>query len=391
MSFMLPFYSGMNGTDGYGINSERNPSKMMPVHPLACLLKIEFHQVRIYPHSLEAELNMLEGRLKEQKQDIRDLLRNRLLEKIGKGRRRVNNQVKRKTNRQVEMIVDNNGETDRVIFGNLSVLNSAYCLEFYYLSRFHHDGILGLYADREDYYEKKESDDALAKYFDRTSDSYHFLINGIIKMSKSIYKDLEKASHKTKQFVHDNYLTCADCKSLYHKFCEELCLLQYRPLIIHEEDEVLGSIYICYECKCKRFKSETNHGDHVKDNNSNTVSTGSISDDTTLGSCESTGSGENKATKKRKSKKRRKKKKQQEPESAPIHNDDNSDDNDNQHQSKEKLRGDIRSSSPTNVNLTNDDWVDFLMKSGSIIALNEYMDRVLGVDDSKIPDNYDAE
>jgi hypothetical protein len=43
---------------------------------------------------------------------------------------------------------------------------------------------------------------------------------------------------------------------------------------------------------------------------------------------------------------------------------------------------DGRPSSPTDVILTNDDWVDFLLKSGSIIALNAYMDAVLGTEES---------
>jgi hypothetical protein len=90
-----------------------------------------------------------------------------------------------------------------------------------------------------------------------------------------------------------------------------------------------------------------------------------------------------------------KKKEPQEPESISFQSTDYSmiakDKDTHLQQGKEKLHQDDRSSIPTAVNLTNDEWVDFLMTSGSIITLNEYMDCVLlGVDDSKVPDNYDS-
>ena len=46
--------------------------------------------------------------------------------------------------------------------------------------------------------------------------------------------------------------------------------------------------------------------------------------------------------------------------------------------------------SPTTVTSANTiDWVSFLEETGSILALNDYMDTVLGVDDSMVPAEYD--
>jgi hypothetical protein len=359
--FLYPFYGGTNGNDRFGINSDRSSTKKMPVHPVACLLKSKYYEIKLWQLGNELPNNEIN------KQE----LKNRLSKKIGKVARKVS-KGKRKTTRPAAVVEETS--TDKEILEKLGVIIHGAILQFYYLSMIQHEPEVRS-ASVKLLLEK------FRKRFDRIlvelSNSL-LLIHGC---SIVIHSYLDKASEKTKQFIQDEFLTCNLCYSLYHKSVEELIPLHHTPLISRTEDELVGSTYLCINCSTKRF-GDTNR----------TVSRGRTLDDPLLGNVDSE-NGQKKGGEKPKEC-RNKKKEQQESESISSQSTDDSmiakDKDTHLQQDEEKLHQGDRSSSPTAVNLTNDDWVDFLMTSGSIIALNEYMDRVLGVDDSKVPDNYDS-
>mmetsp|Transcript_1753 Transcript_1753/g.2707 ORF Transcript_1753/g.2707 Transcript_1753/m.2707 type:complete len:132 (+) Transcript_1753:134-529(+) len=101
----------------------------------------------------------------------------------------------------------------------------------------------------------------------------------------------------------------------------------------------------------------------------------------------------NASPRKLESEKKQKQQKEQNPIDSPGTNSlaQQEDGNVGKHQSKNSSN--MEAAKPTANEATvhwNDEWVDFLLESGSMIALNQYMDTILGVDDSQVPSDYDA-
>jgi hypothetical protein len=74
--FLDPFYGGTNGNDRYGINSDRNSTKKMPVHLVAaCLLESKYYERKLWQLGNELPNNEMN------KQELKDCF---FSNKIGK-------------------------------------------------------------------------------------------------------------------------------------------------------------------------------------------------------------------------------------------------------------------------------------------------------------------
>jgi hypothetical protein len=219
------------------------------------------------------------------------------------------------------------------------------------------------------------------------------------KLSKDTRDNLGKASKEMRRFFKDEYISCSGCDCIFHRSMLNMYGPQM-PLMLNAPEEKVnneGWSYTCLDC----------------------VSTTQIPYSSTYWSYKQMGhapllphgnGGSSLAKTKTKRARKCKKKKallQIEQASVDVTADATLDATVDQDyktgvvekvervekvetpKSKEQDYRENNSSSPTGVVMTNDDWVDFLQKSGSIIALNEYMDSVLGVDDDMISEGYD--
>ncbi|OEU07531.1 hypothetical protein FRACYDRAFT_250954 [Fragilariopsis cylindrus CCMP1102] len=254
-------------------------------------------------------------------------------------------------------------------------------------------------------------------------------------MSTIIQDDLPFTSEKIQNFIGDYYCLCSGCQTMYNK--------QYKHLFgsyeshIGKEDMTATGKFFCVDCwnYYLNGNGKKKHVDGLKgkennnnnNNNSNTSSSDNNSknydDDIILSSTTATKSTENgsidgiddissqqhQPTKKARKKKKKKKKKK-------ANNDDDDDDGDGNQKEDPFIGGNVHnintnqfevddtsqqnSEKTTSKNSSDDDddddeplikqhvafsnndkWVDFLLQTGSIIALNDYMDEILGVED----------
>ena len=278
---------------------------------------------------------------------------------------------------------------------------------------------------------------SLQNHRNRITTKYRQAKNRNKDMSTIIQDDLPFTSEKIQNFIGDYYCLCSGCQTMYNK--------QYKHLFgsyeshIGKEDMTATGKFFCVDCwnyylngngKKKHVDGlkgkENNNNNNNNNNNSNTSSSDNNSknydDDIIISSTTATKATENgsidgiddissqqhQPTKKARKKKKKKKKKK-------ANNDDDDDDGDgnqkedpfiggNEHnintnqfevddtsqQISEKTTG--RNSSDDDDDdeplikqhvafSNNDKWVDFLLQTGSIIALNDYMDEILGVED----------
>lgn len=230
--------------------------------------------------------------------------------------------------------------------------------------------------------------------------------------SKKVLKNIGHSTKEMKSHFKQNYVVCGDCNCILHRSFVDAYASQY-PLCVTngiDPDEDEGSLLKCLDCYdlapsptplSKTYESfrKTGHAPILPMEASSNIQ---------------------KKKKKKRTQKLKKKARQIEAAKAkPVGIEGGTDNVDNVSQSKPQkmlvletstaddgglatvdgmastptaTKGESRetnTASPTAVVMTNDDWVDFLQQSGSIIALNEYMDSILGDEDDMITKHYD--
>ena len=195
---------------------------------------------------------------------------------------------------------------------------------------------------------------------------------------------MDKISKEGRGWMRENYGECWKCKCYFHKSMLNMIAMQKEPLFFELSDaynlEMHGK-YSCVSCVMSIAADDLLNEDFVQARMKSVAEeflpVAAVSQPTKQTS-----------TKKKKKKKKRPKKSEDgaalaTPPSSP-HLNETIDDG--------KAKCLDRSASPTTVTSSLDkiDWVDYLQETGSIIALNEYMDSVLGVDDSLVSEDYDA-
>ena len=274
---------------------------------------------------------------------------------------------------------------------------------------------------------------SLQNHRNRITTKYRQAKNKNKDMSTIIQDDLPFTSEKIQNFIGDYYCLCSGCQTMYNK--------QYKHLFgsyeshIGKEDMTATGKFFCVDCwnYYLNGNGRKKHVDGLKgkennnnnNNNSNTSSSDNNSknydDDIIISSTTATKATENgsidgiddissqqhQPTKKARKKKKKKKKKK-------ANNDDDDDDGDGNQKEDPFIGGNVHnintnqfevddtsqqiSEKTTGKNSSDDDddeplikqhvafsnndkWVDFLLQTGSIIALNDYMDEILGVED----------
>jgi hypothetical protein len=275
---------------------------------------------------------------------------------------------------------------------------------------------------------------SLQNHRNRITEKYRQAKNQNKDMSTIVQDDLPSTSEKIQNFIGDYYCLCSGCQTMYNK--------QYKHLFgsyeshIGNEDMTATGKFFCVDCWNYYLNGKKNHVDGLKEkekenNNTNNNSNISTSDNnsknndddiiissTTATTCTENGSTngstngiddissqQQQPAKKARKKKKKKKKK------ANNDDDDDGDGDGNQREAPyiEENEHNINtnhfeiddtsqqiSEKTTSKNSSDDDetlikqhvafsnndkWVDFLLQTGSIIALNDYMDEILGVED----------
>jgi hypothetical protein len=269
----------------------------------------------------------------------------------------------------------------------LVLLEDAIFRRFLALSQFqwslHHDSEQGGVPHRRPTLvtgdERNSLEEALnRKFFKRIEDEYNVRRNLCLVYSNMIRGKMENATKDLKRMVRDDYVVCGGCNCMFHKLMLNLYAPQ-TPLFASVKEDLMeeeGWSFTCIDCDTvmafpvsKTFISYqvVCHAPPLP-----------------------VQINQNGGKKKGRSKKRKKKKPKQ---VQSLGDEVNVSEETNNATSTVPQMEEFRlnnTNSPIAVAMRNDDWVDFLQKSGSIIALNQYMDSVLGEDDSVVLDECDS-